>query len=291
MDERDLAAVHDVGIRFSIHGMAVYAPGSGFGPRRLVDFEFVWIVQGECEARFDGAHVDAPEGTVLLARPGMRDHYRWDRSRTTVHGYIHFSIERGATRLPPLRDWPASRQPPPGDVLRPLLHHVLACLRERPAGWETIAVGSLRQALAVFLSGAVATVGAPTHRLPAAVEATLAYVDRLWTQEGRCRQPRLAELAAAAGVSPAHLCRLFSRTMGTAPAEAVRAMRLQRAAQLLAESALSVAEVAQRMGFRSPFHFSRIFAAWQGMAPRAFRIGVGAGTVMPHPVHPRIRRR
>lgn len=34
-------------------GVAVYPPGATFGPRQLEDFEFVWLLQGTAEWRYD----------------------------------------------------------------------------------------------------------------------------------------------------------------------------------------------------------------------------------------------
>src|SRR5258708_37845736 len=91
-------------LRFSFngHGLAFYPPGATFGPRTLGDFEFVWIVDGDVVWECDGLAHPAPAGTVLLARPGMRDGFRWDPKRPTRHGYVHFTLAQHGAPLPPM---------------------------------------------------------------------------------------------------------------------------------------------------------------------------------------------
>jgi transcriptional regulator GlxA family with amidase domain len=54
-------------------------------------------------------------------------------------------------------------------------------------------------------------------------------------------------------------------------------MRLDRASDLLASRAGSVAEVAYAVGFSSLSHFSRRFKERHGMSPSARRAGAGPG--------------
>src|SRR6266498_1072378 len=66
-------------------GVAVYPPGATFGPRRLHDFEFVWLLQGAAEWRYDQGSITLGPNSLLLARPGIRDSFIWDRTRPTRH--------------------------------------------------------------------------------------------------------------------------------------------------------------------------------------------------------------
>lgn len=85
------------------------------------------------------------------------------------------------------------------------------------------------------------------------------------------RELPLEELAAAAYLSPFHFARLFKRATGTTPHAYLSALRLARAEILLAETDLSITEVATRVGYNSPSHFAKVFRQTTGLAPRAFR--------------------
>jgi YesN/AraC family two-component response regulator len=87
------------------------------------------------------------------------------------------------------------------------------------------------------------------------------------------RQPySLDRLAAAFGLKPAALLRLYRRISGSTPTQDLKAMRVERAKRLLASHAeLEVKQVAAASGFSDPLYFSRIFREETGMSPSAFR--------------------
>lgn len=262
---------------FNGHGLAFYPPGATFGPRTLRDFEFVWIVDGEVVWECDGQRHPAPTGTVLLARPGMRDAFVWDPARQTRHGYVHFSYQAHGAELPPEAQWPLLRHLDGDDIMRPLFRHLTWLLGSRPPGWEELAQGAMRQALAVFISGHGGVSGEEGKARSPLIDQVLAHVEQAWSG-GRLDPLTLGDLARAAGVTRGHLSRVFRHDLGLTPMEALRLLRLDRAATLLARSNLPIQELAAQCGFGNPFHFSRLFRAAYGDSPRGYRRTIAAGT-------------
>lgn len=82
----------------------------------------------------------------------------------------------------------------------------------------------------------------------------------------------LAWLAAnVAFVSPSHLGRLFRQELRVSPLRHLKQVRLERAAQLLRSSAVSVADLALRVGYRNVSHFVRDFRSMFGVTPLGYR--------------------
>ena len=81
----------------------------------------------------------------------------------------------------------------------------------------------------------------------------------------------LDDLAAVAAVSPSHLIRLFKRQLGTTPHDYLLRYRISRAKELLAETTLTSAAIAKRVGFASESNFSYRFSRMVGQGPRAYR--------------------
>jgi len=79
----------------------------------------------------------------------------------------------------------------------------------------------------------------------------------------------VTDLAEAVGLSRTHLYRRLQEVMDTSPSALIRSMRLQRAAQLLAQDAGSISEIAYAVGFKSVSHFSRSFREAFGHSPSA----------------------
>ena len=261
-------------------GVVAYPPGASFGPRRMADWEFVWLLEGDAEYRWDGQTAAAPEGAFVLCRPVLgsaTDFFQWDRHRPTRHAFFHFQIAEPPPEWP---DWPLVREAAADDLLPALFRHVLTWHGGGDGAQTRQAVGLL---LAAFLSGqrAAGSVTAPSH-WPPAVEAAAAYLaGRL--DADPAAPLTLADIAGAAFVTPEHLCRLFQTTLGLGPMETVRLARLDRAATLLVRSNYSAGEIAAQCGFASPFHFSRRFKDAYGLPPTDLRRRVQAGEMPPPP--------
>lgn len=87
---------------------------------------------------------------------------------------------------------------------------------------------------------------------------------------------RVTALAALANTSPAHFTVLFNEQTGCSPRDYLHLLRIHHACRLLQSTNLSVKEIATRLGYQDPFHFSRQFKAFQGVAPSEYRGGCSA---------------
>ena len=80
-----------------------------------------------------------------------------------------------------------------------------------------------------------------------------------------------ARLAQDAGLSPRQLERLFARYLGRSPKRHYMELRLERARNLLAQTEMSVIEIALACGFASTAHFSKCYRAQYGATPHRQR--------------------
>jgi AraC family transcriptional regulator len=81
----------------------------------------------------------------------------------------------------------------------------------------------------------------------------------------------LKELARAVHLSPYHFSRAFKRVIGLPPHQYVLTRRVQVARQLLADTELSITEVAHQVGFYDQSHFTYHFKRLIGVTPSAAR--------------------
>lgn len=86
--------------------------------------------------------------------------------------------------------------------------------------------------------------------------------------------PSLRELAALAGVHPAHLARRFQQAQGVSVGEYQRGLRIGVARKALTEGTRPIAAVAAEAGFTDQSHFARVFKRMTGQTPRDFRQGL-----------------
>ncbi|THF73528.1 helix-turn-helix domain-containing protein [Cohnella fermenti] len=68
-----------------------------------------------------------------------------------------------------------------------------------------------------------------------------------------------------------YLCQVFKKYTGTTIHHYVHQLKIQRAKHLLEQTAKSVKEIAEEVGYPDPFYFSRIFKKLVGVAPQHYR--------------------
>jgi AraC family L-rhamnose operon transcriptional activator RhaR/AraC family L-rhamnose operon regulatory protein RhaS len=82
---------------------------------------------------------------------------------------------------------------------------------------------------------------------------------------------RLEKLADLAYLSPEYFSKVFKRLTSQTPIEFVNTVRLDKAKQLLASTALPITEIAYRTGFHDSNYFSRQFRKTTGVTPGDYR--------------------
>ena len=85
------------------------------------------------------------------------------------------------------------------------------------------------------------------------------------------RNLSLSELASQAQMSLHYFARSFKQTVGLSPHQYLIRCRLDRAKAMLLQNELSIAEIAQRVGFSDQSHLSRHFRQQTGVTPRQWR--------------------
>jgi Transcriptional regulator containing an amidase domain and an AraC-type DNA-binding HTH domain len=81
----------------------------------------------------------------------------------------------------------------------------------------------------------------------------------------------LNELAAQVNLSVSHYSYLFKNKTGYSPIDYVLRLRIQRACQYLDTTNLDIQLIANKLGFKDPYYFSRIFHQIMGQSPSSYR--------------------
>ncbi|WP_339307391.1 helix-turn-helix domain-containing protein [Paenibacillus sp. FSL L8-0435] len=81
----------------------------------------------------------------------------------------------------------------------------------------------------------------------------------------------LKELAALAGCSVRQLQRRFKQEKQLGPMEYVIQLRMESASRMLRHTDASIGEIAEKMGYRDMYYFSRAFKKYNGVPPLHYR--------------------
>lgn len=251
-------------IRITSTNLVAVSPGETYGPKRNGCWSLAWVLEGGGRTTVSGRSFSTSPDCVFLVRLGQVLRHNWRRSGPSLQSFILFDMAGGPA------DWPLFRRLPE----EALSFHLWSCLY---AGRGTTREEMLKLLLELFRKGTDFPVPPrPAAPLPPAVEAALAWLSG-GLEKDPAAKPGLGDLAAAVGASPQHLCRLFKGSLGASPMNCLHAMKMERASAQLERSSLNLAEIADALGYSSPYHLSATFKRFWGMSPafyrRAFREG------------------
>lgn len=131
-----------------------------------------------------------------------------------------------------------------------------------------------RAAVGPELEGMALTIVARLLRLlreGEAVEGDLMDRAILFVRERFAQPLTVRDIARHVGYSEGHLRRQFRARTGMSPIAYLEAIRIQHAQRLLEHTELPVSEVANAVGYRDSFYFSRVFSKATGGSPSQFR--------------------
>ena len=217
-------------------------------------WEFIYYLQGCGRIDFPGATLHPRQYFLAVYPPGLPHAETADP--IDPEETIFFSVEvPGAP--------PAGAHlllPDPHGELRWLATRLLAEYQARGAG---PLAQTYTRAFLYLVERAWASAAAVPHDI---VDVAAQYL-----YDNFAGEVTLARLAAAVNVSQTHLVHLFSARLGISPMRYLRQVRLEYAKRLLATTALTVNEIAARVGFNDPLYFRRTLKHAVGCTPTAFR--------------------
>ena len=112
------------------------------------------------------------------------------------------------------------------------------------------------------------------------VEQSFQYV-RDYLKEHFSEPIELNTLAAQLGYSPAYLTKIFSKYENCTPIKYLTLLRITQAKQLLTNTALTIKEIGERVGYSNQFYFSRTFHKQVGKTPSEYREQFSKGSAEP----------
>jgi AraC-like DNA-binding protein len=87
------------------------------------------------------------------------------------------------------------------------------------------------------------------------------------------KNEKIKRYADVCGISESGFYAAFKAWSGMSPAEYRNSVRINAAKSMLKNSALTVTEISQRVGFDDQYYFSRLFKKMTGVSPREYRAG------------------
>jgi len=224
--------------------------------------------------RSDALPVELDYAACPGPRIGHSHHFGGDGPVTTlVTG--HFTFVGSASRNPLLGTLPMLIHLPANAAeVNPQLAGVVPLVLSesaRPGPGASLVLARLADLLLVHaLRYWIATAGAEQCGLQAVADPAIGKALRLI--HARPEEPWTVEsLAAAVSMSRSAFGARFTKLVGEPPLTYLTRWRMTRAARLLGREELSVAAVAEQVGYSNTVAFAKAFARFQGVGPGSYR--------------------
>lgn len=219
----------------------------------------------------DGRCYEAPPGAGFVVPPGQRHQLRVPNGGSLVSRYLLLELRtHGVIDAFRLMELPFILPPATAQIIGRIAIRLTklwddqsaeTCLK-RTVREEILALEAAHALFETADLGKCAAPGAEYRRLAPVID---------WMARQASEPLQRADIAARVGVSEQHLNVLFQGAVGMPPMRFLAELRISYARELLEDSSLSIAEIADRCGYSSPEYFSRTFLAQTGLRPSAFR--------------------
>ena len=237
-------------------------PANHLEARRAGAFlQVFWCVAGSGTFSASGTSHSIRAGMLFFYKPGEPHHLLagpegWDYRWLTFDGPRHRTLPN---------DYALARVQPAGPCPAHLFDQLDACLRDPTPDGE-LRASVLGYEILLLASSPQTDTPAHDPRADTAARAK-ARLDLHFTDA----RLNVAALARRLAVHRATLHRVFIKNYGVSPVQYLGRLRLRLALELLADTRLSIADVAVRVGLPDLPYFSKLITRHTGYSPRAYR--------------------
>jgi len=242
----------------------LYPPGGTCGPRVQPDVQFVIIHHGYVTITLNHKRQRLPAGHICMLLPGVLEFFQFAEDQPTEHSWCAISFDR----LPRGFNKQLSNLPfmlPMTANLQAILDLGLS-LKKNTDQQNRLAITRLAETF--FYTYITTSQGLDTNTpaYPQPVEHACRFI-----HENYESPMNLTDIAKAGGVTINHLIRLFRKHLQTTPSRYLWQTRTRCGIDLLHNTGLNISEIAYRVGFATPFHFSRLTKKYHGQSPKQLR--------------------
>ena len=229
-------------------------------------YSLEFVARGQGTVRLQKRQYALQAGRLFCYGPGIRQQIATDPDQPLMKYFVDFAGTRA-------RELVRACHLAPGRAIQVFAPH------EIQAGFDELIRNGLKgtrfsaricATLLEFLVLKIAESQAPLEGIESQAFATYQQ-NRQHIQDHFERLRSLAQITQERHVNAAYLCRLFRRYDHQSPYQFLLRLKMNLAADELQKPGALVKQVAERVGFSDPFHFSRAFKSVFGLSPDVFR--------------------
>jgi len=229
----------------------------------LANYDLFYVWSGEGEVVLNDKPYAVGKGSCFLFRPGDYTSATHQPQKPLVLTYLHFDVTGPVGLVPePYRviEEPFDFENLLSRYVRLFLVRTFAAEEEARLILKQLMIHLLRQDRAEPVERKA------SNQLTESIHEVANYI-----RQHPAIPHRVDDLAARAGLSARYFSIKFKELIGTSVQTYMIRCRIERAQHLLLHAGMNVTEVADTLGYRDIFFFSRQFKQYTGKSPSEFR--------------------
>ena len=244
-------------------GKRIMTPNHSYGPEVRRHFLVVYIKEGQATLLSHKEKLRLIGGSLFVMFPNEEIHYvvdknsLWTISWVGLYGNMVYDLFKsmGITHENPVKSVKNI-----GHALSSIFEEIYQLSLSRELFDKLSVISLLYQFFSVLASDNTAKTSVDY------VEETARLIDYNYD-----KNITVEDIAERLFINKSYLSRLFKSKKGITPKEYLIKKRLDRAADLLKNSTVSVNTIAISVGLSDPLYFSRIFKKYTGLSPSQYR--------------------
>lgn len=233
--------------------------GWRIGPRKIKDYELVYVISGYGEIMIGGKQISVGAGDFICFKPGVTHSLWLSREPYMVFYGVHFTPQPKEI-MKEIPDYVHLEERQWADQLLKMLY-----VEHRQKGY----LGAWKEEIILqqILSEHLTRLHSTQEPISVArIRKVLSYI-----HNDPCRDYSLSDLLGQVRIQKSVFLQSFRSVTGTTPLQYIINLRLETACDLLAETDLQISQISDKCGFKDPFYFSRCFKKKYSLSPRQYR--------------------
>ncbi|WP_338554350.1 AraC family transcriptional regulator [Paenibacillus sp. KS-LC4] len=230
--------------------------------------KFYFIEHGSGWLKIGDEEYAPVPGQLILMPEGVPQSYSVIKGSDTYRKYwCHFSAKVGEINLFKLLDMPYLCTAVDQERVRTIFAELVLYANDQTVYARLLAKAKLLELFSLFvMQQGEESISLKKAAVTQRLTEILSYI-----QLNSGSDITIQDLAQRACLHPNYFIRMFKEQMGVPPIQYIARLKIEKAKELLADSSLSVSEVAEQTGFNDLFYFSKQFKKIAGVSPTEFR--------------------
>lgn len=229
--------------------------------------KFYWISEGEGWLKIEDQEYYPVPGQLFLMPEGVTQSYSVISDQPFLKYWCHFSAKVGGINLFQIMKFPHFCTIERPELVNEIFNHILLYSKSGEVYAHMMAKSKLMELISHYLMNLdleqITYLNIPVMEKMSAI---LAYIDA-HIEENITVQ----DLARIAYMHPNYFIRFFKQQVGIPPIHYITGKKVDKAKELLSCTPNTITMIAEYLGFRDLYYFSRLFKKHTGLTPTEFR--------------------